>query len=41
MLTFSPENRITIEEALEHPYMSSLHYPEDEPSIFPVSRYDF
>jgi hypothetical protein len=31
MLTFNPEKRITIEQALEHPYMESLHSPEDEP----------
>ena len=29
MLTFNPDKRITIEQALEHPYMESLHSPED------------
>ena len=31
MLMFNPAKRITVEEALEHPYMESLHSPEDEP----------
>ena len=33
MLQFDPERRISIEEALEHPYVASLHVPEDEPSF--------
>ena len=41
MLTFDPNKRITIEQALAHPYMSTLHVPEDEPSGEPVSRFDF
>jgi hypothetical protein len=32
MLTFDPTKRITIEQALAHPYMKKLHVPEDEPS---------
>ncbi|KAL0241444.1 hypothetical protein GEMRC1_006679 [Eukaryota sp. GEM-RC1] len=31
MLQFDPSNRITIEEALQHPYLKLLHDPEDEP----------
>ncbi len=31
MLSFNPEKRITVDQALEHPYMESLHSPEDEP----------
>ena len=31
MLVFHPKKRITIEEALKHPYMASLHNEEDEP----------
>jgi len=30
MLMFNPARRITVEQALEHPYMESLHSPEDE-----------
>ena len=31
MLDLNPATRITVEEALEHPYLASLHEPEDEP----------
>ncbi|CUS23690.1 LAQU0S11e02080g1_1 [Lachancea quebecensis] len=31
MLTFDPQKRITVEEALEHPYLSIWHDPADEP----------
>jgi len=41
MLLFDPTKRITIEEALAHPYMKKLHVPDDEPSGQPVSRFDF
>ena len=41
MLVFDPEARITIPEALEHPYMSRLHMEEDETTGDPVSNYDF
>jgi serine/threonine protein kinase len=41
MLTFDPTKRITVEEALEHPYLAELHYPEDEPVTNKVSRFDF
>lgn len=30
MLSFNPTKRITVEEALEHPYLESLHCVEDE-----------
>lgn len=41
MLTFDPLKRITIDEALAHPYMSQLHFPDDEPTCEPVSAFDF
>jgi len=41
MLVFNPARRITIEEALSHPYLVALHYPEDEPVREPVSLFDF
>jgi len=42
MLTYDPSERITVEEALSHPYLSQLHFPEDEPVMDePVSAYDF
>jgi mitogen-activated protein kinase 1/3/mitogen-activated protein kinase 6 len=41
LLTFDPDKRITIEQALEHPYLEGLHFPDDEPTTTPVSLYDF
>jgi len=42
MLTYDPEERISIADALAHPYLAQLHYPEDEPTMDePVSAYDF
>lgn len=38
---FDPNKRITVEEALEHPYLAELHCPEDEPTTVPVSAFDF
>jgi mitogen-activated protein kinase 1/3 len=32
MLHYNPEKRITVEEALKHPYLQSLHDGEDEPT---------
>lgn len=31
MLTFNPDKRITVEEALAHPYFADLHCEDDEP----------
>jgi len=31
MLKFDPSDRITIEEALEHPYLEAYHDLDDEP----------
>ena len=31
MLMFDPAKRITVEQALEHPYLASLHDSSDEP----------
>ena len=41
MLEFSPEKRITVEDALAHPYLERLHCPEDEPAAELLSAYDF
>jgi len=41
MLTFDPAKRITIDEALAHPYMERLHFADDEPTGDPVSDFDF
>jgi len=32
-LEFSPDKRITVEEALAHPYVANLHDPSDEPAF--------
>lgn len=36
MLTYDPEDRITVEQALAHPYLKQLHFPDDEPTTEPV-----
>ena len=41
MLTYDPEERITVNEALALPYLNQLHYPDDEPTTEQVSAYDF
>ena len=41
MLTFDPERRITVDQALAHPYMERLHFEEDEPTGNPVPDFDF
>ena len=43
MLTFNPVRRITVEQALQHPYLQPYHDPEDDsdaPAIDP-SFFDF
>ncbi|GAA5843596.1 hypothetical protein JCM11251_007126 [Rhodosporidiobolus azoricus] len=35
-LTFDPLKRITVEQALQHPYLSQYHDPEDEPVAPPL-----
>ena len=41
MLVFDPKQRITVDEALAHPYMERLHFAEDEPVGEPVKDFDF
>lgn len=41
MLTFDPDRRITIDQALAHPYMERLHFEDDEPTGDPVCDFDF
>ena len=40
MLHFDPEKRISVEAALQHPYMASLHAEEDEPVAEAPFRFD-
>lgn len=39
MLQFNPDKRISVDEALAHPYLASLHSPEDEPTC--PAHFDF
>lgn len=41
MLVFDPNKRINVEQALEHPYLASLHDVNDEPSCDKPFDYDF
>ncbi|KAI5401609.1 Mitogen-activated protein kinase mmk2 [Lathyrus oleraceus] len=41
MLIFDPDNRITVDEALCHPYLSSLHDINDEPVTPMPFSFDF
>ena len=36
LLAFNPAKRITVEEALKHPYLEPYHDPEDEPNAPPI-----
>jgi len=38
---FEPTKRITVEEALKHPYLANLHLEEDEPIREPMDQLDF
>lgn len=37
LLIFHPEKRITVDEALAHPYLANYHDPSDEPIAEPMS----
>jgi len=41
MLVFHPGKRITVEDALAHPYLSSLHDPSDEPLAHAAFSFEF
>ena len=32
VLKFDPRARLSVEQALSHPYLESLHHPDDEPT---------
>ncbi|KAJ3759601.1 putative MAP kinase [Lentinula raphanica] len=40
-LTFDPEKRMTVEQALDHPYVAPYHFPEDEPCGSPIAAENF
>lgn len=33
MLDLNPDSRIKVEQVLEHPFLESMHDPEDEPNF--------
>lgn len=37
MLAFNPAKRISIPEAMQHPYLAKLHHPGREPPVLPFS----
>ncbi|XP_002976336.2 mitogen-activated protein kinase 4b [Selaginella moellendorffii] len=41
MLVFNPQNRISVTEALAHPYLTNLHDVNDEPSCHGPFDFDF
>jgi serine/threonine protein kinase len=41
MLVFDPFKRITVEQALSHPYLASLHDINDEPGCHAPFEFDF
>jgi serine/threonine protein kinase len=41
MLTWDPTVRISVEEALDHPFLSQMHDPFDEPVAFPIPEFEF
>ncbi|KAJ3888777.1 putative MAP kinase [Lentinula edodes] len=40
-LTFDPKKRMTVEEALEHPYLAVYHDPNEEPVGSPLAAEEF
>lgn len=38
LLTFNPQKRISVEDALNHPYLQLYHDPEDEPVAQPIDE---
>lgn len=38
LLTFNPQKRISVESALNHPYLQLYHDPEDEPNATPIDE---
>uniref|UniRef100_A0A3B4XL48 mitogen-activated protein kinase n=1 Tax=Seriola lalandi dorsalis TaxID=1841481 RepID=A0A3B4XL48_SERLL len=41
MLRFDPRERISVTQALEHPYLSKYHDPDDEPICVPAFDFEF
>lgn len=41
MLHFDPHDRISVTQALEHPYLAKYHDPDDEPTCVPAFDFEF
>ncbi|KAH3889977.1 mitogen-activated protein kinase 7-like [Dreissena polymorpha] len=41
MLVLNPKKRITVEQALVHPFLNKYHDPDDEPICVPTFNFDF
>ena len=41
LLDLNPDKRITVDEALKHPFLSQLHDPEDEPTFEGTMDFSF
>jgi serine/threonine protein kinase len=41
LLAFNPSKRLSVDEALAHPYLASLHDPSDEPLAHATFPFDF
>ncbi|XP_043939304.1 mitogen-activated protein kinase 7 isoform X1 [Protopterus annectens] len=41
MLRFDPKDRISVIDALKHPFLSKYHDPDDEPNCVPAFDFDF
>jgi mitogen-activated protein kinase 1/3 len=41
LLVFDPKKRITVNEALNHPYLEGLHIEDDEPTRDKVNQLEF
>eukprot|EP00475_Leptophrys_vorax_P029109 TRINITY_DN4249_c0_g1_i3.p2 TRINITY_DN4249_c0_g1~~TRINITY_DN4249_c0_g1_i3.p2 ORF type:complete len:410 (+),score=113.51 TRINITY_DN4249_c0_g1_i3:431-1660(+) len=41
LLQFDPDLRISVDEALKHPYLQQLHCPDDEPNCTSLSQEDW
>lgn len=41
MLVLNPKDRITVDQALVHPFLNKYHDPDDEPICLPAFNFDF
>ena len=41
LLSFNPNERVSVDEALQHPYLADLYCPDDEPTSQPMPSEEF